>query len=243
MYIQQTEFTNSSSSVSWKELEALKELYDYTNGSNWIWRNETLAGKIWDFTASSFDPCVEGWQALRCSCYTSSQRIYHPFEYAYYSYHYDYYFSNTTNCRIVELFLINYGLYGQLPASIFNYLPWLTHLHLARNTLFGPLPLDDNSTNATSLELLDVSHNYFSGSFPSYISKLSNLQYLSVKNNFFSRSICTELASLLMLGHLDLSYNAFTSSLMTEIGYMDALSYFSVRKNKLTGSYKLWTNA
>lgn len=41
------------------EFIALEDLYRSTNGTYWIWKNETIAGFKWNFT-SNISPCL--WQ-------------------------------------------------------------------------------------------------------------------------------------------------------------------------------------
>lgn len=42
------------------EFNALYELYNATNGQNWIW-----SGNQWDFDENA-SPCVDNWQGVTC---------------------------------------------------------------------------------------------------------------------------------------------------------------------------------
>jgi hypothetical protein len=112
-------------------------------------------------------PCY--WQAIACSCpqAQSLSTAYHPYSNYYFYDDYDDMAAPPENetsavCHVEKLFLIGFGLAGKLPNSMFRDLPYLTHLHLARNYLTGPLPLD-NRTNLTHLTLLDVASNFITG--------------------------------------------------------------------------------
>ncbi|XP_021819627.1 probable LRR receptor-like serine/threonine-protein kinase At1g56140, partial [Prunus avium] len=69
------------------------------------------------------------------------------------------------------------NLTGQLPSSLFN-MSSLTYLFLGNNSLSGPLP----SQKSNLLQTIDLSYNYFSGSFPPWVTTISQLNL--VVNNF-----------------------------------------------------------
>ncbi|CAL2261947.1 unnamed protein product [Prunus armeniaca] len=69
------------------------------------------------------------------------------------------------------------NLTGELPSSLFN-ISSLTYLFLGNNSLSGPLP----SQKSNQLQSIDLSYNYFSGSFPRWVTTISQLNL--VVNNF-----------------------------------------------------------
>ncbi|KAI5332187.1 hypothetical protein L3X38_022316 [Prunus dulcis] len=76
--------------------------------------------------------------------------------------------------------ILNLGfnnLTGQLPSSLFN-MSSLTYLFLGNNSLSGPLP----SQKSNRLQTIDLSYNYLSGSFPQWVTTISQLNL--VVNNF-----------------------------------------------------------
>ncbi|CAL2252610.1 unnamed protein product [Prunus armeniaca] len=87
-----------------------------------------------------------------------------------------------------DLQILNLGfnnLTGQLPSSLFN-MSSLTYLFLGNNSLFGPLP----SQKSNRLQTIDLSYNYLSGSFPPWVTTISQLN-LVVNNFLFDSSNIT----------------------------------------------------
>ncbi|GLU14101.1 hypothetical protein SLE2022_306900 [Rubroshorea leprosula] len=74
------------------------------------------------------------------------------------------------------------NLTGQIPNALFNISP-LTYLFLGNNSLSGAIP----SQKSENLMNIDLSYNFLSGSFPSWVD--TNIQLNLVANNFtFDRS-------------------------------------------------------
>ncbi|KAL3609714.1 hypothetical protein D5086_000734 [Populus alba] len=69
------------------------------------------------------------------------------------------------------------NLTGQVPSSLFT-MSSLQYLFLGNNSLIGNLPNQKSST----LQTIDLSYNYLSGTFPSWVT--SNIQLNLVANNF-----------------------------------------------------------
>ncbi|XP_020416821.1 probable LRR receptor-like serine/threonine-protein kinase At1g56130 isoform X2 [Prunus persica] len=84
-------------------------------------------------------------------------------------------FGEYQRLKILDLGFNN--LTGQLPSSLFN-MSSLTYLFLGNNSLSGPLP----SQKSNQLQTIDLSYNYFSGSFPPWVTTISQLNL--VVNNF-----------------------------------------------------------
>lgn len=113
----------SSISISNNELIALEELYISTNGSNWIWRNQTgpNTGAVWSFEDAQQDPCADdstgtllNWQGIGCNL--------SPLVCA------------RSKCKIIEIQLSLYDLRGSLPSEI-GYLTNLEILNIFSNFL------------------------------------------------------------------------------------------------------------
>ncbi|RXH98819.1 hypothetical protein DVH24_011144 [Malus domestica] len=90
--------------------------------------------------------------------------------------------------QILDLSFNN--LTGQLPSSLFN-LNSLTALFLGNNSLSGPLP----SQKSNLLQTIDLSYNFLSGSFPQWVTTISQLN-LVVNNFTFDSSNITTLPGL-----------------------------------------------
>lgn len=100
------------------ELQALKTLYDSTDGENWIWFTPySLSGIPWNFTAvnETYNPCSAKWQGIACSSNCQG----YP-------------------CFTIEIFLIENNMMGQLP-NIFQAFFLLASLVLEQNLLSGNL--------------------------------------------------------------------------------------------------------
>ncbi|KAG6500487.1 hypothetical protein ZIOFF_040332 [Zingiber officinale] len=85
-------------------------------------------------------------------------------------------FSRYTSLKELDLSFNN--ITGQVPQSLFN-LSSLRYLFLGNNSLSGNLP----AQKSYSLMSIDLSYNYLSGSFPSWVNQ-QNLQVNLVANNF-----------------------------------------------------------
>ncbi|CAL8148933.1 unnamed protein product [Prunus armeniaca] len=84
-------------------------------------------------------------------------------------------FGEYQRLQILDLGFNN--LTGELPSSLLN-MSSLKYLFLGNNSLSGPLP----SQKSNQLQTIDLSYNYFSGSFPPWVTTISQLNL--VVNNF-----------------------------------------------------------
>lgn len=241
-----------------EEYDALKAIYDSTNGPQWTWSNASH-GVPWDFSDySSSNPCSEeGWQGLECGNTTDS--------------------CGTDGCHLLSMNLTGYNLSGSLPAL--DSFSLLRYLYLSENSLTGLLPavsgmpevqimnfsynsfqgqLPDTFQGLISLYLLYLSNNAFSGTIPPSMYSMPSLQYLSIYNNSIAGTVGEEVGSLaealylnfahnLLHGQLPatlftmvnltqvlFSYNAFTGPLPEE--YSENLVVFRVSNNALSGT-------
>ncbi|XP_016648188.1 PREDICTED: probable LRR receptor-like serine/threonine-protein kinase At1g56140 [Prunus mume] len=77
-------------------------------------------------------------------------------------------FGEYQRLQILDLGFNN--LTGELPSSLFN-MSSLKYLFLGNNSLSGPLP----SQKSNQLQTIDLSYNYFSGSFPPWVTTILQL--------------------------------------------------------------------
>ncbi|MBA0637682.1 hypothetical protein Godav_029003 [Gossypium davidsonii] len=106
--------------------------------------------------------------------------------------------------------LENNNLTGKIPPSL-GHLN-LSVLNLRNNDMFGELP--STLQLSTSLIILDLSDNHFSGSVPTWIrDKLSKLEILSLRSNSFDGHIPQKICQLQSLRILDLGNNNISGSI------------------------------
>ncbi|KAB1220931.1 hypothetical protein CJ030_MR3G025378 [Morella rubra] len=117
----------------------------------------------------------------------------------------------------------------------------LTELYLTSNKLEGPIP--SSLSNASQLQVLELSSNGFTGSIP-LLGKLKNLTWLHLGNN--SLSSTTELnfqtigslANCTLMEKLMLESNQLAGQLPVSVGNLSAhLLEFCVDDNFLTGAF------
>ncbi|OEL16812.1 Receptor-like protein 2 [Dichanthelium oligosanthes] len=166
-----------------------------------------------------------------------------------------------TNMEVTEVSLPSRGLKGHISLSLGN-LKGMMRLNLSGNSLSGGLPLElifsssivslDVSFNRLSggllelpssipgrpLQVLNISSNFFTGSFPSTTwESTRNLVALSASNNRFTGRMPTSFCiSAPLLAVLDLSYNQFSGHIPPGLGKCSALRVFKAGYNKIIGS-------
>jgi len=108
-------------------------------------------------------------------------------------------------------------------------------LELNSNNLSGTIPPELG--NLTSLTLLNLSNNDFSGSsIPPELGNLTNLTNLSLTQSQLSGTIPPELGLLSNLTGFNLSSNELTGSIPTQLTNLTNVNLFLLNSNKLTGS-------
>ncbi|OMQ09302.1 hypothetical protein [[Flexibacter] sp. ATCC 35103] len=211
--------------VSQSEKEALKALYESTNGSKW--KNNTG----WDFSTpvTSWNNTTKtGWYGLivdnghvvDLSFSTNNINGFIPTEIG----------------QLKYLKRLNLS-YGQLTGSIPQEIGELVNLEILgflSNKLSGSLP--QGFYNLKSLVNLSINENQLSGELSPEINKLSNLTYLYAQKNQFSGHIPPQIGDLQKLISINFAYNQLTDSLPPEIGQLSNLTYFNLINNQLTGS-------
>jgi hypothetical protein len=134
---------------------ALFDLYYGTQGPNWKWQNNSVAGLIpWNFTGvktsedGAMRPCIDNWQGLVCDQSPDDLR----------------------ECFVSTVILASHDLAGTLPPSIGNF-SGLVQLVLDDNFLSGTLP--SSLSSLSELKYLQMDGNLFSGPIPSSLSTLT----------------------------------------------------------------------
>ncbi|XP_040361632.1 putative receptor-like protein kinase At3g47110 [Rosa chinensis] len=140
-----------------------------------------------------------------------------------------------TNLRnLNELYLdfnplnTTFALYrGNLSAS-------LQYIYLSNCNISGNIPNDIG--NMSSLVLLDLGYNQFSGSIPITIGRLQNLQGLYLNDNKLLGHIPHQLCHLENLAELLLGGNQLSGSLPSCLGNLAALRSLSIKSNLLNST-------
>jgi Leucine-rich repeat (LRR) protein len=165
-----------------------------------------------------------------------------------------------TNREVTEVSLASRGLEGHISPSLGS-LKGMQRLNLSGNSLSGSLQFGlmfsssivsvDVSFNRLGgdllelpasiprhpLQVLNISSNFFTGSFPSTTwEKTNNLIALSASNNSFTGQMPSSYCiSAPLLAFLDLSYNQFSGHIPPGLGKCSALIVLKAGHNKMTG--------
>uniref|UniRef100_A0A0E0G1H9 Leucine-rich repeat-containing N-terminal plant-type domain-containing protein n=1 Tax=Oryza nivara TaxID=4536 RepID=A0A0E0G1H9_ORYNI len=143
--------------------------------------------------------------------------------------------ANLTGLRRLDL---SYNsLSGELPPELISSAS-VAFLDVSFNRLNGELQESSSSLPHHPLQVLNISHNFFAGEFPSTIwEKKSDLVAISASHNTFSgalpSSFCISSPSFAVL---DLSYNLFSGSIPAEIGKCSSLRVLKASNNEINGS-------
>uniref|UniRef100_A0ACD5ZVK2 Uncharacterized protein n=1 Tax=Avena sativa TaxID=4498 RepID=A0ACD5ZVK2_AVESA len=123
------------------------------------------------------------------------------------------------------------GIRGALPDWIWNFSSSITSLNVSTNSITGKLPASLEQSNMltilimrgnqlegsipdlpTSIQVLDLSYNNFSGSLPQSFGN-KELYYLSLSHNFISGVVTTDLCDMISVELIDLSNNKISGEL------------------------------
>ncbi|PNX83218.1 leucine-rich repeat receptor-like protein kinase pxl2-like protein, partial [Trifolium pratense] len=91
------------------------------------------------------------------------------------------------------------------------------------------------SVNLTTLNILDVSQNFFIGEFPLGFGKALKLASLNVSSNEFNGSIPVDIGNATSLEMLDLRGSFFEGSIPKSFGNLNKLKFLGLSGNNLTG--------
>ncbi|XP_074266502.1 uncharacterized protein LOC141589777 [Silene latifolia] len=135
--------------------------------------------------------------------------------------------------NLTYLDLAQNSLTSLVPFSLFTNLSKLRYLNLTTNYFYGSLP--SNISKLTMLEDLRVANNRFNGLIPKNIGLLKGLQILELYNNSFEGNAPPSIGNLKMLRILDLRWNKLNSTIPSELGLCTNLSYLALASNSFTG--------
>ena len=138
---------------------------------------------------------------------------------------------NLSNLQILSLQAGQ--LSGPIPTELGN-LVNLEELSIHQNQLSGIIPPELG--NLLTLRIINLRNNQISGSIPAQIGFLTNLQTLNLSNNQLGDSIPSELGNLLNLNRLDLHNNALSGSIPAGLGNLSHLLVLDVSRNQIAGN-------
>lgn len=135
--------------------------------------------------------------------------------------------------QLAVLDLWTNNLNGSIPSEIGN-LSNLTRLYLNNNELTGPIPVEIGQL--TNLTYLYLNGNRLSGIIPNEIADLSSLTILSLGSNQLTGGIPPVLGSMTSLEQLSLPLNQLGGTIPSELGNLDNLEYLILKDNQLSGN-------
>lgn len=146
--------------------------------------------------------------------------------------------ASMTNCQNIQILdASRNSLTGFLPTWVFQL--GLQSILFSENKLSGSISgavstsIDISHRN---LQVLDISHNEFSGELPSDIGSFSSLRFLNMSKNSLVGEIPKSVGKLKALDSLDLSENQLNGSIPMEIGGATSLKDLALSQNSLAGS-------
>ncbi|ORC92011.1 Leucine-rich repeat transmembrane protein kinase [Trypanosoma theileri] len=125
--------------------------------------------------------------------------------------------------------------YNRLNGTMWDtsYHCFLQHLDVAHNRISGTLP-DDFMVRNIHAEIINMAFNQLSGTLPRSLTRLTSLVVLLLDHNNFTGEI-PDFSYLQHLHHLSLGYNNFTGRIGTWLRNMSTLGWLELEHNKLQG--------
>nr|XP_043633255.1 receptor-like protein EIX2 [Erigeron canadensis] len=111
-------------------------------------------------------------------------------------------------------------------------------LDLSDNQLSGHIPQTNGITNP-NLEVINLSKNFFKGSIPIHLCKVTNMFALDLSQNKFSGRLPRCLGNLTRLQALDLSNNTISGVVPGSLGSLEGLISMHLQNNRLEGDFPI----
>nr|GME05639.1 receptor-like protein kinase HAIKU2 [Ipomoea batatas] len=135
---------------------------------------------------------------------------------------------------LTSLVLPSNALSGVLPTEL-SKCASLRVLNVTGNNLNGSLP---DLSKLTNLEILDLSINYFSGEFPTWVANLTGLVSLGLGNNDFDEGEIPEsIGNLKKLTWLYLAHSNLRGEIPDSIFGLEALQTLDICMNHISGNF------
>ena len=225
------------------ERDALKSLYDSTQGQHWLWRS-SMYGYVWNFTDPMVNPCniTRPWQGVICEIFEGEESMFHVTRLELGAYN----LAGRLPASIGDLYqlrnlsLDNNLLVGTIPSSLCN-LSHLYNISLSFNTLSGKLP--ESWSYLTGLYSLALDANYLTGPLPPSMGDLSQLSFFTCYFNHLSGTIPLSFGNLTSLRVLGMGGNELSGSLPSTLVHLTSLQFLDVGTNQLYGSIPQWVRS
>ncbi|MCK4664225.1 MAG: T9SS type A sorting domain-containing protein [Bacteroidales bacterium] len=200
------------------EYQALKDLYDSTNGENWNNNTNWLQGNTSADFATWYGLTVSNGDVTRIYIVSNNLDGNIPTG-----------IGNLSS--LTSLSIQSNNLSGQIPNTI-GLLTNLATIQAGNNKLTSIPPEIGNLTNLSTLQL---EGNKISGEIPSSIGNLTKLVRLFLNQNQLTGNIPSEIGNLTALQQLYLYLNQLSGDIPTEIGNLSSLTQLSIQANNLSG--------
>jgi Leucine-rich repeat (LRR) protein len=199
--------TSSSCNVTQYEYDALKSLYQSTNGDEWVYTDSNAIQ--WNFSNNLNEPCATNstWYGLTCTSISNDI------------------------CSITQIALINTNLNGILPDNLDNF-GNLTALSLNNNQLSSSIP--SSISNLVKLTYLALNNNKLNNTIPSSINNLVILDRLFLYSNSLS-GVIPDISNLEQLIYLVLYNNKISGPIPTSVYSLTNLAVIDLHNNQLNG--------
>ena len=205
------------------EQNALKDLFDQTNGNNWSNNTQWL---------ETNNPCT--WHGIQCD-----NGVMPISEIQLNSHKLSGQLPSTLNqlADLKRLYLGHNNLSGSF-SSMLNQTRLQT-LWMQDNAFSGAIP--DTFVQLSFLQDLNISNNQIRGNLPSNIGKLSRLESLNLATNQLTGTLPQSFGQLNRITRLDLHDNQFTGTISV-IANLCRLKQLDIRKNQFNGKLDDLTN-
>jgi len=203
-----------SAEVSKKEKKALNDLYESTNGVDWV--------HPWDLNApvhTWYGVKIEDDHVVEINLFRNNLKGVLPES-----------LGGLTYLKVLNL-AFN-GLTGELPGSIAG-LQDLEVIKLEMNRFKGELP--ESLGKLTNLRELTAFNNFFSGNIPVSVGRLTRLRVLNLSSNNLKGAIPESLGNLAHLESLGLFENTLEGAIPRQFGQLVELRELILANNQLDG--------
>jgi transglutaminase-like putative cysteine protease len=207
---------SSVTDVSDSECEALVDLFQSTEGQEWVDKSNWLdSSKVEDwFGVTLYNNHVYGLD-LQANNLTGSLPI-----------------SIGNLAEITWLYLGDNEINGTLPQEMKN-LKKLVYLFMENNQITGSIEL---LTELDNIEKISLTNNELTGEIPKDFDKLSHLDGLALNGNQFTGSLPKELGNIAKLEWLSVARNNISGSVPSELGQLSNLKTLAFSDTQLSGA-------
>jgi Leucine-rich repeat (LRR) protein len=138
-----------------------------------------------------------------------------------------------------ELFDCSNNHFSSMPFNFGSHLSIASFLMASRNNLSGEIP--PSICEGTTLQLLDLSYNNFSGSIPScLVGNMSQLNVLNLKGNRLNGRLPDSLKQECALDAIDFSDNQIEGQLPRSLVACKDLEVFDIGNNQMSDNFPCW---